>query len=143
MILPVVITPAREGITVNSELVALAPLPAKAKYSPVFVLYALNTLVAALVTWGLPLTTTQTAAISTIATAVLGLVAAFAVHPFPIPAATAAISTVLVAAAAFGFHLGQDKITALVGVVSLVAAYITHQLVTPQAAIKAGLRQGA
>lgn len=127
----------------NSELVALAPLPNKAKYNPAFVLYAVNTVVAALVTWGLPLSNTTTAAISAVATAVLGLIAAWAVRPFAVGAATAVVAALGQLAISLGFHLTQDKITGLAALVSLVAAFITHQTGTPQQAVKDGLRAAA
>ena len=102
-------------------------------FEPAMVLYVLNTLVSVLVSFGLNLDTVQTAAISTIATAVLGIAVALSVKPMPIATITAAIPPSWWAFGAFGFHLPPEKITALVTVVSLVLGLITRQLVVPKA----------
>lgn len=104
----------------------------KWSFEPALILYVVNTLVSVLVSFGLNLSMTQTAAISTISTAVLGLVAAFLVKPMVIPTITAAISTILVGVAAFGWQLPPEKITGVVTVVGLVLGLITRQLVVPK-----------
>lgn len=111
----------------------------KWSFEPALILYVVNTLVSVLVSFGLNLSMTQTATISTISTAVLGLVAAFLVRPIVIPTVTAAISTVLVGVAAFGWHLPPEKITGVVTVVGLILGLITRQLVVPNSKAKLGL----
>lgn len=117
-----------------------APLPDREQYYPAFVLYGVNTLVSALVVWGLPLSNTTTAAISALATAVLGLVAGLQVRPLAVGIATPVIGALAQLGISLGWGLGQDRIQAVASVVSLSLAVITHQLVVPQAARKAGLR---
>lgn len=104
----------------------------KWSFEPALILYVINTGVSILVSFGLNLGTTQTAAISTIATAVLGLIAAALTRPIVIPTITAALSTALVATAAFGWHLPPEKISGVVAAVSLVLGLVTRQLVVPK-----------
>jgi hypothetical protein len=105
-------------------------------FEPAMALYVLNTGVSVLVAFGLGLDQSQTAAVTTIATAVLGILAATQVRPLPIAAITAAFSTALVAVGAFGYHLSPEHISALVTVVSLVLGLVTRQLVVPKAKLR-------
>lgn len=105
------------------------------KWEPAVYLYGLNSVVALAVAFGLPLTSTQTAAVATIATAVLGGVSAAMTRPVEVSAITAALATALTAAGAFGLHLSADKIGTLVTVLNLAIALLVRQNVTPQATI--------
>ena len=101
------------------------------RYEPAIYLYALNSAVALLVAFGLPLTATQTAAVTTVATAILAGVAAFLTRPVEVSAITAAVATALTAAAAFGLHLDANRIGTLVTVIGLVLALVLRQNVSP------------
>lgn len=106
--------------------------------NPVAILYALNTGVALLVSFGLPLSQTGVAAVTTIATAVLSLIAAFTARPVALGLLSAAATSLLTAAAAFGLNLTADQTGLVVAVLSLVVGLLTHQAVIPQTAAKQG-----
>jgi len=101
------------------------------KVNPVVVLYVLNTLVALAVSFGLPLSHEMVQAVTVIATAVLTFAAAVVVRPVTLSVCSAAATTALAAGAAFGLHLTSDQIGEFVGLMTLVIAYLTHQVVTP------------
>ncbi len=103
------------------------------KLDPVVWLYALNSVVALVVSFGLPLSADQTGAITAIATAVLGLIAAFQVRPVDVPAIKALLSGALIAGGAFGLHLGANQIGELTVVVGIVVSLLLRQAVTPNA----------
>lgn len=105
------------------------------RYEPAVYLYALSSAVSLAVAFGLPLTGTQTAAVSTIATAVLGGLAAALTRPVEVSAISAALATALTAAGAFGLHLSADKIGTLVTAVNLPLALVLRQAVTPAATV--------
>lgn len=110
------------------------------KWYPAGYLYALNTVVALVVAFfpGLHVTHTQTAAITTIATAVLAVVTALMTRPPAVPVIAGALGTMLVAAGAFGLHLTDGQTATLVAFVSLAVAFFTHQNVTPKAGSPTG-----
>lgn len=105
------------------------------RFEPAVYLYGINSVVALVAAFGLPLTATQTAAVATIATAVLAGVTAVLTRPVEVSGITGALATALTAAAAFGLHLSADRTGTLVTVASLALALLTRQNVTPQAAI--------
>jgi len=113
------------------------------KYEPAMYLYALNSVVALVVSFGLPLTTTQTAAIATIATGLLAAASAFLTRPIEVSAISGAVATALTATAAFGLHLSGNQIGSLVTVLSLVLALILRQNLTPAATVKKAAAQAA
>jgi hypothetical protein len=98
---------------------------------PAAALYALNTFVALLVSFGLGLSDDKVAAISVIATALLAAGAAIKTRPLPIAAFGAAAATVLSAVAAFGYDLSPDQIGGVVASISIVLGFLTHQSVSP------------
>jgi len=104
---------------------------------PAAILYAANAVIALVVSFGF-LTAVQAHYVTTIATAVLGLAVAFLARPPVIPVISAGLATILTAIGGFGIHLSDAKIGALVTLVSLVTAYLTHQAVTPVAAARQG-----
>jgi hypothetical protein len=108
------------------------------KFYPATILYALNTAVAFLVAFGLNLSATQTAAITTIATAVLGIAVAFTVRPPAVPVISAAFASALAAGASFGLHLSPNQIGVTIAALSLVVGFLTHQNVTPKAGSPTG-----
>jgi hypothetical protein len=102
------------------------------KFYPALYLYAVNTALGVVVAFGF-LNQTTSAAVTTIGTAVLGLIVAFFTRPFIVGAAAAAFSSVLVGLGGFGLHLADVKIGALVTLFSMIAGFLTHQNVVPQA----------
>lgn len=78
-------------------------------YEPAVLLYALNALVALLVAFGLDLSQVQVAAVTTIATALLTIAAAVFTRPVVVSTVTAALASLLTAAAAFGLHLSANQ----------------------------------
>lgn len=105
-------------------------------YEPAVWLYALNAGVALLVSYGLPLSHGQVAAVTTIATAVLTVVTALMTRPIDVSALTAAVGTGLVAAAAFGLHLSADQVGTTVAALSIVLALVLRQNVSPAPALR-------
>jgi hypothetical protein len=103
------------------------------KGEPAVILYGLNAVVALAVSFGLPLTPGQTAAVTTIATGILTILAAATTRPVEVSAITGAVATALTAAAAFGLHLGDNQIGSAVTVLSLVLALVLRQNVSPAA----------
>ncbi|TYB50222.1 hypothetical protein FXF51_56700 [Nonomuraea sp. PA05] len=98
---------------------------------PAVWVYAINALVAAFVAYGLPLTQVQTAAISTLATAVMAVIVAVLTRPFVVSALTGAISTGLTAMAGFGLELSQEQIGATVAALNIVLALVLRMNVSP------------
>lgn len=96
----------------------------------------LNALVALLVAFGLPLNHIQVAAITTIATGVLGIIVMFTTRPVVMSGLAAIVGTLLTAGAGFGLHLSADQIGAVVALVSLVVGFLTQQSVTPAPALR-------
>lgn len=103
---------------------------------PATILYGLNAVLAAAVTFGLPLNHDQTAAAVVIATALLGLVTAFSTRPVVVSTVTAAAATIAAAAAAFGLHLSQAQIGSAIPVLSIVVALVLRQAVSPASAAR-------
>jgi hypothetical protein len=109
----------------------------KLRLYPAAILYAVNAVVALVVSFGF-LTATQAHYVTTIATAVLGLAVAFLARPPAIPVISAGFASLLAGIAGFGVHLTSAQIGAVVTVVSMLAAYFTHQAVTPNSAARKG-----
>lgn len=103
------------------------------KFEPAILLAGLNALLALLVSFGLPLTHPQVAAVTTIATAVLAIVTVLMTRPIVVPTITGAVSTLLTAVAAFGLNLSTDQIGAVVALLSIVLGLILRTNVTPAA----------
>lgn len=98
---------------------------------PAVILYAVNSLVALLVAYGLNLSQVQTAAISTVTTGVLAAVVAVMTRPFVVSALTGAVSTVMAAVAGFGLEFSADQIGATVTALSIVLALVLRMNVSP------------
>jgi hypothetical protein len=98
---------------------------------PAVLLYALNSVVALLVAYGLHLDAGQVGAVTIVATAVLTGVAALLTRPIVVSTVSAAAATALAALASFGFHLSADQISTAVVVLSVVLGFLTHQNVSP------------
>lgn len=89
-------------------------------YEPAAIMYAINAGVALLVSFGIGLTHDQVGAITTIATVILTVATAVMTRPIVVSTITAAVGSLLTAAAAFGLHLTADQIGATVTVLSIV-----------------------
>lgn len=80
--------------------------------------------------------------VTTIATAVVGLIVTFthasAGKPVNVPAAATLFTTILTGLAGFGLHLGDAKIAAITTVFSMLAAFFTHQSFVHAAPAPAG-----
>lgn len=98
---------------------------------PAIILYAINSLVALLVAYGLDLSQVQTAAIATIATGVLAAIVAAMTRPVVVSALTGAVSTVMAAVAGFGLEFSADQIGASVTALSIVLALVLRANVSP------------
>lgn len=107
------------------------------KFEPAIILAGLNALVALLVSFGLPLTHPQVAAITTIATAVLAIITVLMTRPIVVPTITGAVGTLLTAVAAFGLHLSTDQIGAVVALLSIILGLVLRMNVIPAAKSKA------
>jgi len=98
---------------------------------PAVILYAVNSLVALLVAYGLNLSQVQVAAVSTVTSGVLAAIVAVMTRPFVVSALTGAVSTVMAAVAGFGLEFTADQIGATVTVLSIVLALVLRANVTP------------
>jgi len=116
-------------------------LPTGFRWNPAYYLMTQNAMVALAAAFvpGLNLTDTRTAAISTIATGVLGAVTVvFFARPVDIAAAVAGLGTAVQAAAVFGLHLTANQTATATAVLSLILGSAFHQKVTPVAAVRQG-----
>jgi hypothetical protein len=104
------------------------------KNFPALVAYALNVVLALVVSFGV-VSTTQAHVVLTVATALAGLVTVFLHKPVQIPVAATLFSTVLVAIGGFGMHLSSAKVAALTAAFSMLAAWFTHQQSVPSALV--------
>jgi uncharacterized membrane protein len=104
------------------------------KYEPVILAWALNGGLAVLLGDMFHITTTQEAAVTTIATGVVAVFTALHTKPFAATAFTGALTTVLVAGAAFGLHLPSQDIGVGVAILAAVAGLGLRANVSPVAA---------
>lgn len=104
---------------------------------PAVVLNSLAALVTALTAFGVHASPTQTAAVATIGTALAAIITAFSTRPVSVPVITGAVSTIAVAAGAFGLHLTSAQIGAAVPVLGLVLSLVLRQAVTPLVTLRA------
>lgn len=107
------------------------------KLEPAMIMYAINAGVALLVSFGLGLTHDQVGAITVVATAILTIATAVMTRPMVVSTVTAAVGSLLAAAAAFGLHLTADQIGSVVTVLSIVLALLLRQNVSPAPAVAA------
>lgn len=104
-------------------------------YEPTAIMYAINAGVALLVSFGLGLTHDQVGAITVVATAVLTITTAVMTRPIVVSTVTAAVGSLLTAAAAFGLHLTADQVGSVVTALSIVLALLLRQNVSPAPAL--------
>ena len=99
--------------------------------------YVVNMVMALIVSFNF-LTASQAQYVSTIVVALVSVAVAFMVKPFILGAATGAFQSLIVGLSAFALHLTDGQISAVVAIFGLIAAVVTHTLVIPNVAAKAG-----
>lgn len=102
------------------------------KYEPVVLAWVLNGGLAVLLGNVIGISTTQEAAVTTIATALVGIFAWFKTTPHAVSGLVGFISTIAVAAAAFGLHLSAAEIGAGAAILSGILALVLRQNVSPK-----------
>ncbi|MEV4000985.1 hypothetical protein [Actinomadura sp. NPDC049753] len=98
---------------------------------PAVIAYAVNAVVALLVSYGLPLSQGQVEAVTVITTALTAAVAAITTRPIVVSGITGALATIMAALAAFNWHFTADQISNTVAVASIVLALLLRQNVSP------------
>lgn len=113
------------------------------KRESVVILYVANVAVALLVSWGLKLTPAQVGAVTTITSALVTIITAFAVRPVTVPLIKGAATTLLVAFSAFGLHLSTSQIGYSTAALSIIVGLLLRQNVTPAAQAKTATAKAA
>jgi hypothetical protein len=80
---------------------------------------------------GLHLTPAEMAAIATIATALTSIFAAYLAKPLNVGLISAGVTTILVAAAAFGLHLSPEGTAVATTAIVAVLGYLLREKLTP------------
>jgi hypothetical protein len=106
------------------------------KYEPVLLAWVLNGGLAVLLGNVIHISSTQEAAVTTIATAAVAIYTAWETRPVAVAAFVGALSTAAVAAGAFGLHFSNAEIGAGAAVLSGVLALILRQNVSSAAAVR-------
>lgn len=104
------------------------------KYEPVLLAWVLNGGLAVLLGNVIGISSTQEAAVTTIATALAGIYAWARTTPHVVSGLVSLITTVAVAASAFGLHLSSAEIGAGAAILSGILALVFRQNVSPKAA---------
>lgn len=94
-------------------------------------LYGFNVLLTAFVAFPVGASQTVTAAVTTIAAALITIVSAFATRPVRIPVVTGGVATILTAGAAFGLKLPAETIGAFIPALAFVLALVMREHITP------------
>lgn len=105
------------------------------KYEPVVVAWAVNGGFAVLLGDVAHISTTQEAAVTTILTGAVAIYTAIKTDNFTVSGFTGALSTVLVAAGAFGLHLSSQEIGVGVAVIAGILGLVLRQNVSPKAQV--------
>jgi hypothetical protein len=105
------------------------------KYEPVIVAWAVNGGLAVLLGNVVGISHTQEAAVTTIATGLVAIYTAIKTDNFTVSGFTGVVTTIAVAAAAFGLHLSSQEIGAGAAVLSGVLGLILRQNVSPAATV--------
>jgi hypothetical protein len=105
------------------------------KYEPVIVAWAVNGGLAVLLGNVVGISHTQEAAVTTIATGLVAIYTAIKTDNFTVSGFTGALTTIAVAAAAFGLHLSAQEMGAGIAVISGVLGLILRQNVSPAATV--------
>jgi hypothetical protein len=105
------------------------------KYEPVIVAWALNGGIAVLLGDVVHISTIQEAAVTTILTGIVAIYTAIKTDNFTVAGFTGALTTVLVAAGAFGLHFSSQEIGVGVAVIAGILGLVLRQNVSPKATI--------
>lgn len=111
----------------------LARLRTILRAEPALVAWALNGGIAVVIGFLTPLTVAQSAAITTITTALAALYAAVRARPVAVSAIMGAMVTIATAAAAFGLHVAPNVMAMAVAVGSAVLGLVFRANLTPVA----------
>lgn len=103
------------------------------KYEPVLLAWVLNGGLAVLLGNLIHISSTQEAAVTTFATALVGIYSWWKTTPHSVGGLVAAISTIAVAASAFGLHLSSAEIGAGAAILSGILALVLRSQVSPTA----------
>lgn len=87
--------------------------------------------------FGLPVSTAQTGLINAGVAAVLALVAAWAVKPFPVPLLVGAVNAGLALGIGFGLHITSGQVGLIDAVIVAAAAVFLRSQVSPAPALAA------
>ncbi|MFI7707591.1 hypothetical protein [Nonomuraea sp. NPDC049480] len=98
---------------------------------PALWLTLIQTVLALAVGIGLPVSGEQVGLINGAAAAVLALVAAFAVQPFPVPLLMGAIQALIALAVGFGLGLGAEQVSLLNAAAAALVGFIMRMHVSP------------
>lgn len=104
------------------------------KYEPVVLAWVLSGGLAVLLGNLIHISSTQEAAVTTICTALAGIYGWWKTTPHAVGGLVAFISTIAVAASAFGLHLSSAEIGAGAAILSGILALLLRQHVSPTAA---------
>ncbi len=100
-------------------------------YEPAVVAWAVNGGVATVLAFLFNLGAPQTAAVTTITTALAAIVTAIKARPVSVSLVTGALVTIIEAATAFGFNLPTPVIGAVTAVASAILSLMFRQNLTP------------
>lgn len=104
-------------------------------YEPAVLAWAVNGGAAIVLAFVFNLGAPQTAAITTVTTALAALVTALKARPAAVSVVVGALATIAQAAAAFGLHLPPTVIGAITAVASAVLGLLFRQNLTPTASV--------
>jgi hypothetical protein len=105
------------------------------RYEPVIVAWAVNGGLAVLLGNVVGISHTQEAAVTTIVTGLVAVFTMIKTDNFTVTGFTGVLSTVLVAAAAFGLHLSSQEIGVAVAVIAGIFGLVLRQNVSPAATV--------
>lgn len=104
---------------------------------PAVIIGALNAVIALVVSFGF-LSPTAAHYVTTVATAVLGLVVALTTRPVVIGTVSTLFATILTGIAGFGVHMTDAQIGAVTTIATLLVTFFVHRSATPVAAWNKG-----
>jgi hypothetical protein len=105
------------------------------RYEPVIVAWAVNGGLAVLLGNVVGISHTQEAAVTTIMTGLVAIYTAVKTDNFTVTGFTGALTTIAVAATAFGLHLSAQEISAGVAIISGIIGLILRGSVSPAAQV--------
>jgi hypothetical protein len=103
------------------------------RYEPVILAWVLNGGLAVLLGNLIHISSTQEAAVTTIATALVTIFTALKTHPPAVSMLVGAVTTMAVAAGAFGLHLSAAEIGAGAAILSGILGLVLRANVSPKA----------